>query len=150
MHAGLLLMGCVLAGCGEKVAPPPKEDLVPVSGTVKLGGKPMEGVLVAFIPAGNTPGQGATAVTDEDGHYELIHSASKEPGASAGQYTVQLSKWVTADGSPLPPDKPPHMAGGKNLIPDRWADKMGGAGGGQANQFSVPAGGATLDFDIPE
>lgn len=136
-----------LPGCGESVAPPPKEDLVPVSGTIKIGGQPAEGVSVSFVPAGSTTGQGATGVTNKEGHYELIHGASQKPGAPVGEYTVNLSKWVMPDGSPLPADKPPHMVNAKNEVPDRWGEKMPG---GRGNQVKVPAGGGTIDFDIPK
>ena len=63
-NAGLLLMTFVISGCGENVAPPPKLDLVPVSGTVKFGGQPTAGISVMFTPTGATKGQGASVVTD--------------------------------------------------------------------------------------
>jgi len=143
-NAALLLMTFVVLGCGDSVPPPPKEDLVPVSGTVKVGGEPVEGVTVAYIPTGSTKGQGATGVTDSQGHYELVHNATQEDGVAAGDYTVQLSKWVMPDGSPLPKDKAPHMSGAVNMIPRRWGERDMG------NQVKVPAGGTTKDFDVPK
>jgi hypothetical protein len=145
--AGLMLMMFVLLGCGESVAPPPKEDLVPVSGTVKVGGQPVEGVLVSFVPSGDTTGQGASGVTDSAGHYALVHNVTKKPGAPVGNYVVSLSKWVMPDGSAAPQNQPPHRTGAKNLIPDRWGEQVPG---GRGNTANVAAGGTTLDFDIPK
>jgi hypothetical protein len=58
----VLMMPFFLAGCGDSATPYPKEDLVEVSGTVKLGGRPVAGIQVAFVPTGSTAGQGASAV----------------------------------------------------------------------------------------
>jgi hypothetical protein len=145
--AGLLSMTFVLLGCLDSVQPPPKEDLVPVSGTVKLGGQPTEGILVSFVPTGSTTGQGAIAVTDSAGHYELVHNATKKPGTAAGDYVVELSKWVMPNGEPLPKDKAPHLVGAANVIPPRWAEQIPG---GRGNEVKVLAGGTTRDFDIPK
>jgi hypothetical protein len=144
--AGLLLMSFVLSGCLDSVPPAPKEDLVPVSGTVKVGGTPTEGVLVAFVPSEGTSGQGSSAVTDSAGHYELVHNASKKPGVPVGKYTVTFSKWVMPDGSPAPKDQPPHRTGAKNLIP---TPRGGQGAGAQGSTVDVPAGGTTRDFDLP-
>jgi hypothetical protein len=142
-HTGLLLLTLVLAGCLDSAPAPPKEDLVPVSGKVTVGGKPVEGVTVAYVPSGATQGQGASGVTDSEGQYKLVHNATKKEGVAVGDYTVQLSKWVLPDGSPLPKDKAPHMAGAVNMISPRWAEFS------KANEVKVPAGGTTKDFDVP-
>ena len=138
----VLGMTLTLLGCGGSSAPP-HEDLVPVSGTVKLGGKPAAGVFVSFVPVGATKGQGASGVTDESGKFVLEHNATHKPGIAVGDYVANLSKWVMPDGSPLPKDKAPHMVGATNAIPKAWTD-----GPGQ-NTSKVPAGGSTIDFDIP-
>ena len=143
-NVGLLWMSFVLLGCLDSVPPPPKEDLVPVTGTVKIGGKPAAGVFVSFVPAGSTKGQGASGVTDENGEFELEHNATHEPGIAAGDYLANLSKWVMPDGSPLPKDTAPHMVDAKNLIPQSWTEGYG------ANIVKVPAGGTTFDFDVPD
>ena len=144
-NIGMLMTTLVLLGCGDSVPAPPKQDLVPVSGTVKLDGKPAEGVLVSFVPSGSTTGQGASAVTDAEGKYALVHNAMQKPGIAVGDYTVQLTKWVLPDGSPLPKDKAPHMVNAKNMIPERWGESAPGGG----NAVKVPAGGTTRDFDVP-
>ena len=144
-NVGLLWMAFTLLGCGDSVAPPPKEDLVPVSGIVKIGGKPAAGVTVAFVPNGTTTGQGSTGVTDDAGKYELKHNATQKPGIAVGDYMANLTKYVLPDGSPLPPDTAPHMVNAKNLIPRSWMER--GDGG---KILKVPAGGTTFDFDVPE
>jgi hypothetical protein len=132
-----------LQGCGDSVPPPPKEDLVPVSGTVKIGGKPVEGVFVAFVPTGSTKGQGATGVTDAAGNFELEHNATHESGVAAGDYRANLSKWVLPDGSPLPADTAPHMVDAVNLVPASWSEQSG------QNMVKVTTGGGKFDFDVP-
>ena len=59
-HAALFTSALVVAlpGCGQSVPPPPEETLVPVTGTVTVGGKPASGVSVLFIPEGSTGGNG--------------------------------------------------------------------------------------------
>jgi hypothetical protein len=142
---GLILMSVALLGCGGST-PGPKADLIPVSGTVKLGGRPMAGIQVAFVPIGSTAGQGAFAVTDDAGVYDLVHNATRLPGIGAGEYVVQFTKWVQPDGSPLPEKTAPHMVNAVNLIPPGWG------GGGDAwpqTQIKVSPATTKLDFDIP-
>jgi hypothetical protein len=143
-NTGVLCLMFTLLGCGDSASPPPKEDLVPVTGTVKIGGKPAVGIYVSFVPSGSTKGQGASGVTDEKGEFELEHNATHEPGIAAGDYQAKLSKWILPDGSPLPKDTAPHMVNAKNLIPESWEKGSGG------NTMKVPPGGTKFDFDIPE
>jgi hypothetical protein len=143
--ATMLALTFLLPGCGESVTPP-HEDLVPISGTVKLGGQPLAGVHVAFVPVGSTRGQGATAVTDETGEYELIHNATQQPGVAAGDYVVQFTKWVQPDGSPLPDKTAPHLVNAVNLIPPGWG---GGGDAGPQAQIKVSTSTPTFDFEIP-
>ena len=144
--AGMLLMTFVLLGCGESVPPPPKLDLVPVSGTVKFGGQPTEGIRVTFTPTGNTPGGGSTAMTGKDGKYVLAHSTDQKPGVPAGTYTVKFLK--SAGISPNSSIKHEDLA--ENLIPPSWRGAPDNNGMVDPhNMATVPAGGGTLDFDIP-
>jgi hypothetical protein len=144
-HYGLMLMGAALLGCGGSV-PGPKEDLIPVSGTVKLGGQPTAGIQVAFVPVGLTAGQGAFAVTNDAGAYDLVHNATRLPGIGPGDYVVQFTKWVQPDGLPLPEKTAPHLVNAVNLIPPGW-----GGGGDAWPQTQIKVGRATtkLDFEIP-
>src|SRR5258708_35488040 len=101
-RAAVSVFGFLCVGCGESGPKPPIEKLVPVTGTVKLGGAPAAGIRVSFIPSGATSGNGAFALTDESGEYELLHNATQEPGTPAGNYSGQFSKFVMPDGTPVP------------------------------------------------
>jgi hypothetical protein len=130
----------VLSGCGGG-------GLVPVTGTVTLDGKPLDGAAVSFVPvvddtkpkSGQTP---ATGQTDATGKFVLGSVAGV--GAVAGKYNVGVSKappgapgtkgeapkgappgtmlsgppMQTSPGTPGPP---------KNLVPEKYInpDKSG-------------------------
>jgi hypothetical protein len=148
-HAALFTSALVVAlpGCGgSSVEPPPPEDLVPVSGTVKIGGKPASGVSVSFVPVGSTSGNGSFAVTDSQGFFELEHYQSHESGVPKGRYTVRLSKFLKQDGTPIPQGESPYMAGGFQSIVQQWSDP---GQAGDHNTVTVPSGGKEFNFDIP-
>lgn len=92
-----------VAGCGGgDEETPPVAGVVPVSGTVLLDGKPLEGASVLFIPAPGGPVDrapvGASGVTGADGKYALT-CGPESPGALPGAYRVVVSKFVMPDGS---------------------------------------------------
>lgn len=68
------------------------ERLVPVSGTVKVGGKPLAGVVLTFLPKEWTSSLGET---DADGRFEL--QTAGRPGALPGEYKVALSYLISPD-----------------------------------------------------
>ncbi len=141
------VLALALPGCfGQSVPPPPPEDLVPVSGTVKIGGKPAAGVSVSFLPEGSTGGNGSFAVTDSQGFFELEHYQTHESGVPKGRYTVRFSKFLKQDGTPVPEGVSPYMAGGFQSIPAMWSDP---GQAGDHNKVTVPTGGKTFEFDIP-
>jgi hypothetical protein len=140
------VLALALPGCGQSVPPPPPEDLVPVSGTVKVGGKPAAGVSVMFIPEGTTSGNGSFAVTDSQGFFELEHYQTHETGVPKGRYTVRFSKFLKQDGTPVPQGESPYMAGGFQSIPGMWSDP---GQAGDHNKVTVPSGGKEFEFDIP-
>jgi hypothetical protein len=140
------VLALALPGCSESVPPPPEENLVPVSGTVKVGGKPAAGVSVSFVPVGSTSGHGSFAVTDSQGFFELLHHQSQELGVPKGNYTVRFSKFLKPDGTPVPEGESPYMAGGFQSIPGKWSDP---GQAGEHNKVTVPSGGKEFDFDIP-
>jgi hypothetical protein len=89
-------------GCG-----PPAEKLVPVRGTVTLGGKPWSIGEVGFFPdaaKGNTIGKAAVGVIGVDGSYQLFTGG--KAGAPPGWYKAVV--WATKDpaakGNPFGPD----------------------------------------------
>ncbi len=145
IQTGLPVLVFVLAGCGDSVPLPPKEDLVPVSGTLKINGKPAEGVRVLFTPVGATTGNGAYCRTDGEGKFELINNTTQEPGIAAGQYTVQFSKFMKPDGMPVPEGKSPFTAGGQESISPLWSSA---AQAGMHNTVTVPPGGKSFDFEV--
>lgn len=78
----LLLAGMTisLVGCGDK--------LYPVSGVVKIDGKPFENGSVTIVPVqGGPPGFGGT---DKDGNFTL--ETGNKSGVRAGTYKVALQK----------------------------------------------------------
>src|SRR5215207_9826917 len=79
---GLLLATC---GCGGD------GGLTPTSGTVTLDSQPLADAVVAFVPEGDTKGQGGTAVTGADGRYQ-VRSPQGGKGLAPGGYRVTVSK----------------------------------------------------------
>jgi len=131
-----------LAGCSDG----PK--FAKVSGIVTLDGKPYAKAVITFQPLGGpnnpNPGRGSSAVTDENGRYEL--TSDENGGAVIGKHLVRIAtvgdnmsvadpNTGSADGAPPP---------GKQFdpIPAEWnalSDK----------EFDVPAGGTDkANFDI--
>jgi dihydroxyacid dehydratase/phosphogluconate dehydratase len=71
-----------VAGCSSRV------KLAPVKGTVKQNGKPLDLILVEFIPDSAT-GLRSTATTDGNGAFTL-HCDDQRPGAVIGVHRVVL------------------------------------------------------------
>jgi len=79
----LALLGVyALVGCSNR----PK--LAEVKGTVKLKGKPLDQIMVEFIPDALN-GQRSTGTTDENGQYTLVCDDNR-PGAIIGPHRVVL------------------------------------------------------------
>lgn len=90
----IALAGCVLvAGCSKGSQRP---KTYPVTGTVTLNGKPVEGATVTFVPkepaTGTPPPQAASAVTDANGRYAIGTFATGD-GAIPGEYLVKVTKY---------------------------------------------------------
>jgi hypothetical protein len=83
-----------LGGCGGN------EKLAPVSGTVKLNGKPVADVEVIFQPiageAVNSPGPAAFGVTDSEGKYKLKVVGEDKAGATIGKNQIRFSGRASA------------------------------------------------------
>ena len=71
-----------------------------VSGTIKMDGKPLPGIMVAFFPEKGRP---AAGVADEQGRYELRYTSDVE-GSIIGPSTVHLT-WETGASGPAIPDR---------------------------------------------
>jgi hypothetical protein len=113
-----LALVAAVAGCGK----PPMHQ---VQGTVRLGGKPVQGVKVGFFPDATrfdpTRHGFGFGITDGEGKYVIQHPQG-ETGIWAGDYKVTLVAWVNKAGETLPPDiKPSEVEGGvRNLFPDTY------------------------------
>jgi len=130
-------LGVFLGGCGGN------GKLAPVSGVVKLNGKPVADVEVIFQPTSgdsvNAPGPAAYGVTDANGRYTLKVVGEDRNGASVGKSIVRFSGRASAadfseDGSKR--GKP------AVFLPARY-------GGDSKIEFDVPPGGtSSADFDL--
>ncbi|MBX3414469.1 MAG: hypothetical protein KF708_17415 [Pirellulales bacterium] len=76
---------CLMVGCAR----PPQ--VTPVSGSVSIGGKPAEQILVTFVPEskGGVPQVKSSAVTDGSGRFELRAGDGRD-GAVIGPHRVML------------------------------------------------------------
>lgn len=103
--AGLGLLGLVLVGCGGKYTP------VPVSGTVTLDGKPLDGATVFFYPVGDAKeGRVAQGATDKNGEFYLSTMKDKD-GALRREYKVVVHKYVPTNPNLKIPDFPDTLEG---------------------------------------
>jgi hypothetical protein len=121
MVAGGLLM--LVAGCNDGPA------LYPVTGSVSLDGKPVDGASVTFI---SSDGQPVFATTDSSGNYAMLTNG--KPGVPVGEYKVTVSKVASSPAISMntPEDMKKMQAAGPmpkpmSLVPERYAspDKSG-------------------------
>lgn len=136
----VVMVPCVLAGCGGRDANLPK--LEPVSGTVTLDGQPLSGAVVQFVPVGTTRGSGASAVTGTDGTYSL-KSPEGDAGVPAGEYRVVISKEAMPDGSDPPAGVPPADSGAQETLPPKYSDYER-----SEIKKTVFEGGGTIDIEM--
>src|SRR5438552_19187179 len=144
--ASLFLGLLVAAGCGGTTN-------VPVSGVVKVDGKPYKNAIVSFQPVSGkdnpNPGRGSSALTDEKGHFTLITDDGK-PGAAPGKHRIRIQTKREGDAAAYTdPARPgPDEGGGKvkamiDPIPEEWYGDKG------SKYFEVPAGGTDqANFEI--
>jgi hypothetical protein len=86
--AALVLFG----GCSGVQGPATE----PVTGTVSMDGKPIEGAQVVFVPSGS--GRAASGTTDASGKFKLT-TFNPNDGAVVGKYSVTIAK-VEGGGAP--------------------------------------------------
>jgi hypothetical protein len=139
LAAGLLL--AAVAGCSSG-------GLVPVSGVVKLNGKPYPNAVVSFQPIGSAdnpnPGRGSSAYTDENGRFVLM--CETKYGAVVGKHRVRImtkgNDVETQYGEGGSPDDAPTGRKVLDPIPPEW-NSMSNV------EFDVPPGGTDqANFDI--
>jgi len=96
-HKCMAIMASIVffAGCksGEESNGLPK--LKPVSGTITLNGKPLEGVVISFLPTAEG-GTMTVGQSREEGKYKLSYLGML--GCAPGQYQVMLSYKTTPEG----------------------------------------------------
>ncbi len=83
-----IIAAALCMGCGSDDTP----DLGPVTGTVKLDGKPLANAQVEFQPQNGRP---SVAKTNEDGEYELIYNT--RTGAKGTKIGINLVTISTSD-----------------------------------------------------
>lgn len=130
---GLTGLLVAAAGCDGQRMP------VPVSGTVTLDGRPVEGATVTFHLIGDDrDGRPAIGQTDKTGTFRL--KTGNEDGARPGDYKVVITKNVLADPKLKIPDFPDTPEGRnqrdhflwkhfgddqppyRSVLPDRYGD----------------------------
>ncbi len=129
------LAGLLAAGCGRGKS----YSVVPVSGTVTLDNKPLEGVVVIFQPiagpAVSDAGPGSSGVTDANGKFTLqLVTGEQKAGAVVGKHRVTLG----TKREQAPDDDTIRVT--KSPIPPKYE--------GKPQEFTVPAGG-TDKADFP-
>lgn len=84
--AAALVSGATFTGCGGGSSNGP--ELAYVEGKVTMDGEPLNGAKIEFVPKG---GEGSPAIgtTDENGHFVMRFSLSKE-GATVGENVVRI------------------------------------------------------------
>ena len=93
-----LTLLALLTGCSSKPELPAR---FPVTGTVTMGGRPVEGARIVFIPT--TPGlNAASAISDKDGKYSLTTFEAGD-GAQPGSYGIKVAKYDSKPGAAPPP-----------------------------------------------
>lgn len=139
--ACVFLLGCSGGG--------PSYKLVPVTGTVTLNNKPLEGASISFLPdPTNRDGQPANDVTGPDGNFKMMTRGRS--GLVAGKYKVLISKSLV-DIARAPEDfkEDPFMAKLAVEGPDaERATKKGAAKIESEHEAEVPPEGGVLDFDV--
>jgi hypothetical protein len=113
----LLSTAFALAGCGGG-----GDGLVPVTGTITVDSSAGDGAVVAFIPQGNTPGNGGTALADKSGKYEILTPQGKK-GLPPGQYKVTVSVRRNPDGTPADLTVPPMESKAVEALPPKFSDR---------------------------
>jgi hypothetical protein len=135
-------MAAHLAGCsGEELE---EVALNPVTGSIRVDGKPASGVTVGFQPVNKEGAKGGYATTDANGQFSVVYHDGR-PGLPEGQYVVLLTWLTLPDGSPLPKDAMAADAGAENRLPDLYNSMDN-----NPNQVVVQAGeNPPVDIDVP-
>ncbi len=113
--AGMVLGFACCVGCGQTEMP-----TVPVEGTVQLDGRPLENVLVRFLPD-TVDGEtcpGSAGVTDAQGHFRL-RCEDQRDGAVVGRHRVVLED-MAVYAMPRKENAPPPAKSVKSRVPPHY------------------------------
>lgn len=105
MAIAVMAGGCLLAGCGGADTEG-RVPVYPVSGTLTMFGKPVDGATVAFAPQEGQPT--AVGKTDKDGNFQLT-TYDYQDGAAAGRFNAVISL-IVAKNDPKLGDGDDHEA----------------------------------------
>lgn len=123
----LMITLVALAGCGGSSGFP---KTYPVTGTVKLNGKPIDGAMVTFqMESGK---ENAIGTTDKNGEFSLSMFRPGD-GAVPGKYKVAIKK---EDAAPVATNAPPPGQIGSAELPADYAPPVESKGGGGGKKKS--------------
>jgi hypothetical protein len=113
------LIGCLTMLAAVGCSRDPK--LIPVTGTVTLNGKPVDGVRVYFWPKEIKPKMSvntfAIGFSDKEGKYSL--RGTNGDGVGAGEYKVTFARPMAPAGKPpVKPNAKPEEVEAKETLPD--------------------------------
>lgn len=94
-----------MVGCNGGDSSGPVEGLVPVSGTLLVDDKPLDDVVVNFIPLitkESTSKLGGSGTTDATGAFSITYLGQDQPGLLPGKYSVSYSRMRLSDGTAAP------------------------------------------------
>lgn len=134
-----LLVLLAVGGCGGDGI-----QRAPITGLLTLEGTPLAGASVEFTPVGSTQGLGAIGVSDSNGKFAVISSRRGDAGIPPGEYSVRVSLFAEADGTPLPPEatQADHPFA-YEAIPTPFS------GTGSPLKVSIPENGGEVKVDVP-
>lgn len=81
-----VVCAATVSGCGGGGGVP---DRVSATGTVKIDGKPVEGLQIRFMP--KPSGRPCVGETDASGYYNMVYRADA-PGVPPGEYSVVIQE----------------------------------------------------------
>ncbi len=120
----------LVVGCSGNTGP----ELGYVEGNITLDGKPLDGAEVQFEPSDSRP---SIAITDDNGHYVLQFTGSRE-GATVGTHTVRI---LSARGSSGGEGDGPYVKARPELLPPKYHVNS-------TLTAEVKSGNNTFDFDL--
>jgi hypothetical protein len=133
--AALFLAAVLAAGCGDRAA------VAPVSGTLKLKGKPLANVKVDFLP--EKAGPRSSGVTDGNGRYTLTCDDGR-PGAVIGPHRVVAVDLSVYGDKPIPRGREEEVLLKPSRVPPGYSDIAR-----TPWKKEVGGGNNVLDLEIP-